>query len=153
MFPFLLLFYLFFILFITLKFGLCKKSNNICSEDLYTAMLSRVHWKNTVWGRVNKRKLPVGGKNIIRKPHSQWKTSASGGVINGKFLSVDGFSNWNFPLLLKNCSIEHGLTQARSNKHFPCQEDFGPCTSWLWSGIWPWDFLQCRGDDSCPKLE
>ncbi len=40
--------------------------------------------------------------------------------------------------------MEQDLTQARRKKHFPFQEDFGPCTSVLWSGIWPRVFLQCR---------
>jgi len=41
---------------------------------------------------------------------------------------------------LEKSIIEHVLTLSRSKKHFPCQEDYGPCTSRLWSGIQHWVF-------------
>ncbi len=45
---------------------------------------------------------------------------------------------WNFPFLLEKSFIGHVLTLSRSKKHFPCQEDFGPDTPRLWSGILHW---------------
>jgi hypothetical protein len=41
----------------------------------------------------------------------------------------------NFPLWWEESILEHVLTLSRNKKHFPCQEDFSPDTSLLWSGI------------------
>jgi hypothetical protein len=63
---------------------------------------------------------------------NQWKIPGLGMGISGKFLSMEGFHN---EIFRRHYIVEQDLTQARSKKHFPFQEDFGPCTSLLWSGI------------------
>ncbi len=99
-----------------------------CNLNLYTT--SWVQWKNQVWVRVNKWKIPVRGKNNI----------------DGKLQPVCGrVLQWNCPwknplltLIRTAIRVQHALTLSRSKKHFPCQEDFWPCTSRLWSGIQHW---------------
>jgi hypothetical protein len=66
-------------------------------------------------------------ENSKLEKENQWIFSFCGRVLQ-----------WYFLLLLEKFLLEHVLTLSRSKKHFPCQEDFGPETSWLWSGIQHW---------------
>jgi hypothetical protein len=65
---------------------------------------------------------------------SLWKDNQRKIPVCGRVLQ------WNFPLSLEKSILEHVLTLFRNKKHFPFQEDFGPCTSRLWSGIQHWSF-------------
>ncbi len=96
---------------------------------VYTAVFSRVQWKNLVWEKVIKWKIPIRGKNTIGT------ILFFGGTLENSSLGKD--NQWiipfcgrvlqcNFLLLLEKSFIGHVLTLSWSKKHFPCQEDFGP---------------------------
>ena len=80
-----------FFLFIILHFWVTStstKSNKICSVDLYTAMLSWVQWKSTVWGSV---KSDMVGKLLRIEEGNDWKYSH----MVGKSLTWSGnYSGW-----------------------------------------------------------
>jgi hypothetical protein len=83
-------------------------------------------------------------ENSSKWKEHQRKNTFLGGISGNSILGKD--NQWkipvcvrilqcNFPLWLEESILEHVLTLPRSKKHFPCQEDFSPDTSLLWSEI------------------
>jgi hypothetical protein len=88
----------------------------------------------------------LGEKKINGKLHSVERTPSENPV---NIITSVKFQVWEWALVENSCPwkgstmefssenyiVEQDLTQAGRKKHFPFQEDFGPCTSALWSGI------------------
>ncbi len=127
MFTLLLLFYL---LFPSMYYPACNVVLQVCIQLYLAEFNGKTQGKNGKFQLVERTPTEKyffqeeSLENSILGKDNQWKIPVCVRILQ-----------CNFPLWLEESILKHVLTLSRSKKHFPCQEDFSPDTSMLWSGI------------------